>query len=380
VVALTTAATAGGNTLGERNRSSTTGSTARDRDHDGLSDEAEARHHTDPRKRDTDADSLSDGQEVNRYRTNPRKRDTDGDGLSDAEEVRSTRTNPRKRDSDGDGFGDRVELRGGTNPRSARSYLGFPGPSDTGVPPGTTLTPHSGNLTVTTNNAVVTGMEVIGCIDVRATGVTIWKSRAMCITTDQSPTASNPANPPLTIRDSEVNCGPGIGGTGIYYRNIQIIRVDISGCENGVDIWTNIVLKDSYIHDLDQSIEGDPHTDGIQGADGSNSIIEHNTIYAYTPPCAPGNGGSCNGTSAIGINNGGIVPTTNLTIKNNLLAGGAYTLYCPKVKASNYTVTDNQFSTVYSPKVGEFGPATDCASQTQTGNSFHETGLPLTLP
>ena len=173
-----TATTAGGSAPAHRQQASRVAAPAPDTDRDGLSDAAEARHHTNPRKPDTDRDSLPDGAEVNAYHTNPRKPDTDGDSLLDGDEVNKHKTNPRKRDTDGDGFGDRVELRGGTNPRNARSHLGFPDASTTGVPPGTSLTPRSGNLTVSTNNAVVDGISMSGCITVTGYGVTIKNSNA----------------------------------------------------------------------------------------------------------------------------------------------------------------------------------------------------------
>jgi thrombospondin type 3 repeat protein len=93
---------------------------SRDRDHDGLSDRAERRLHTSPRRRDTDGDRLRDGYEVRRSHTNPRRRDTDGDRLRDGYEVRRSHTNPRRRDTDGDGLSDGYEVRRShTDPRRA---------------------------------------------------------------------------------------------------------------------------------------------------------------------------------------------------------------------------------------------------------------------
>ncbi|MDP3970149.1 MAG: hypothetical protein Q8P90_00445 [bacterium] len=58
-----------------------------DSDHDGLSDEEELIHNTNPKKRDTDEDGLSDREEVRVYLTDPRNPDTDSDGFIDGEEV-----------------------------------------------------------------------------------------------------------------------------------------------------------------------------------------------------------------------------------------------------------------------------------------------------
>ncbi len=54
---------------------------------------------------------------------------------------------------------------------------GYPTTATAGVPAGTALTVVNGGLTVTTNGAVVPGKEIHGCVDVRASNVTIRNSR-----------------------------------------------------------------------------------------------------------------------------------------------------------------------------------------------------------
>ncbi|MBP9710069.1 hypothetical protein KBD61_03535 [Patescibacteria group bacterium] len=68
-----------------------------DTDEDGLSDSRELELGTDPRNRDTDADELSDGDEVLKYGTNPLDRDTDKDSFLDGKEVQNG-YNPRGSD------------------------------------------------------------------------------------------------------------------------------------------------------------------------------------------------------------------------------------------------------------------------------------------
>ncbi|MFA6028102.1 MAG: hypothetical protein WC752_04220 [Patescibacteria group bacterium] len=58
-----------------------------DSDFDGLSDDAEATYETDPNKKDTDDDGLSDREEVKVYLTDPNRPDTDNDGFKDGAEV-----------------------------------------------------------------------------------------------------------------------------------------------------------------------------------------------------------------------------------------------------------------------------------------------------
>lgn len=66
---------------------SSTGDAFVDGDHDGLSDQEELLHNTNPKKRDTDEDGLSDREEVRVYLTDPRNPDTDSDGYTDGNEV-----------------------------------------------------------------------------------------------------------------------------------------------------------------------------------------------------------------------------------------------------------------------------------------------------
>lgn len=112
-----------------------------DSDQDGLSNEQEAVIGTDPNNPDTDADGLSDGDEVLVYSTDPRNRDTDNDILIDGDEVHRFKTNPRLADTDGDGIPDGVEVAQGTDPLDPNSPGATPTPTLTLTPlPSVTLT------------------------------------------------------------------------------------------------------------------------------------------------------------------------------------------------------------------------------------------------
>lgn len=79
-----------------------------DPDGDGLTNEQEYEHSTDPMNPDTDGDGLSDGDEVNKYGTDPLNPDTDGDGYSDG-----------------------LEIAMGTDPNAENSYPGKTGVAET---------------------------------------------------------------------------------------------------------------------------------------------------------------------------------------------------------------------------------------------------------
>ena len=88
-------------------------SSAQDRNHDGLPDKWEKRHHlslkVNQAQRDQDRDGLTNIGEFGSG-TNPRDADSDNDGVSDAAE-----------DRDGDGVDNANEVRSHTNPRSQDS-------------------------------------------------------------------------------------------------------------------------------------------------------------------------------------------------------------------------------------------------------------------
>ncbi len=58
-----------------------------DKDHDGLTDDEEKLLGTDMWSSDSDGDSISDIDEVQKYKTDPMKSDTDGDSFWDGLEI-----------------------------------------------------------------------------------------------------------------------------------------------------------------------------------------------------------------------------------------------------------------------------------------------------
>ncbi|MCW8193449.1 S8 family serine peptidase [Proteobacteria bacterium 005FR1] len=93
-----------------------------DFDADGLSNLVEFGYRSNPNKRDTDGDKLSDVDEVNVHGTSPLNADTDLDGLNDFDEVVRHQTDPLNKDTDGDSFIDGEEVnRYATDPNDRKS-------------------------------------------------------------------------------------------------------------------------------------------------------------------------------------------------------------------------------------------------------------------
>jgi hypothetical protein len=249
------------------------------------------------------------------------------------------------------------------NCSSKPSSCGYPDATNTGVPAGTALTVHNGDLEITTAGQVVSNVDVRGCITVKAPNVTIRRSKVTC--TDNYGIGSFSevySGGGLLVEDVEVDCANS-GATAIGYYGLTARRVNLHGCENGFDIDNTTTVVDSYLHDMRPTDTG--HTDGIQLAGGSNIVIRHNTIFN------PG------GTSAI-ISNPN--KNSNVTIEANLLGGGAYTLYCPRDSSTNFRVINNRFSTLFSAKGGTYGPWDECQKVAENrGNVWDSTLAPVAL-
>jgi hypothetical protein len=87
-----------------------------DLDSDGVNNQTEFLNLSNPTLSDSDADGLSDSQEIVTYNTNPIKADSDGDGLNDYAEAITHQTDPLDADSDNDGYSDLVEVLYGGDP------------------------------------------------------------------------------------------------------------------------------------------------------------------------------------------------------------------------------------------------------------------------
>jgi hypothetical protein len=297
----------------------------------------------------------------------------------------------------------------------------FPDATNTGIPSGTTLTTYSGPNPVTADDTVIDAKKILGGLEIRAENVTIRNSYISAENSEGLYCADNIAacadGQPTIIEDSTLDC-TGDGASGIVGRasaaaeaNMHFIRVDISGCENGLSFADDLTIEDSYIHDLyndpDVPLPDGAHADGIQfgighrdtagGAEvpGAKDItIQHNTIYAMGWNNAEDTFDY--GTAAI-ISNHAPNLDENVLITQNLLAGGAYTLYCVQSGGAgvNYDVIDNHFSNHFTTNfpysagagavtsdpdnVGFYGPSDSCANETLSGNVLHETGAPITL-
>lgn len=216
-----------------------------------------------------------------------------------------------------------------TNCESDPGKCGYPNKSNTGVPSGITLTNYTGPLQIKTAGTVIEGKNVQGCLDIEAPGVIVRKSKITCnsyygILTRESAANGNR----LLVEDVEIACGGNT--TGVAGSNIDVRRAYVHDCENGFSLDKNVTVEDSFVPNAVEVNGG--HGDAMQfAAPVSNIVVRHNTLFAHNTTAA--------------VNWTGTDQTVNMLVENNLLAGGAYTIYCPRgtVPANSFRVLNNRF-------------------------------------
>jgi hypothetical protein len=133
---------------------------------------------------------------------------------------------------------------------------------------------------------------------------------------------------------------------------VTITNSKLIGAQLGILGVTSGTVRGNYI-ELGKNMRGD-HNDAIQGDGSSNLTIDHNTLLNPNDQ-----------TSALALytefgNN------KNITVSNNLMAGGGYTCYCGDgasdndgnpARAVNVSIVNNVFWRRYFSDSGSFGSA-----------------------
>jgi hypothetical protein len=153
-----------------------------------------------------------------------------------------------------------------------------------------------------------------------------------------------------------------IGGSGSWTAR----RMNIHGMSDGIKIGSSNRIEDSYIHDL-ETTDLLPHQDGVQSMGGDNMVIRHNTILSKM-----GNGQN----SAIFLAED-FGPINNVTIENNLLNGGGYTVWSlgGLTPPTNVRLLNNHFGR--DSVISGFGLLNLQGSVERSGNVWHDTLEPI---
>jgi hypothetical protein len=236
-----------------------------------------------------------------------------------------------------------------------------PGPSNTGVPPGTRLTP-SGSLTVDVDGAVVEDLEVSGSITVLADDVTIRRVRLT--SGDYYPIRYfDQGNTGLLVEDSEIIGTSDDVTSALAFEHYTARRLNVHGSADGFKADADVLIEDCWIHDLRNG--PGQHNDGVQSTGGRGVTIRHSTISGAS-------------NAAVQAGDEGAA-TEDLTIECSALSGGGYTLNIRGSGATvprNTRVVDNRFG-----RDSAYGPWTfDDPGPTVAGNVWDDDGAAIPYP
>lgn len=238
---------------------------------------------------------------------------------------------------------------------------GYPSASNTGVPAGLTLQTVSGDLVASADNQVIEGKYVTGSIRVTGKNVVIRNSRVDgTVTNWDSPTSSfrieySTVGKPVT-QQSQCVYGVSIGG-----HDFTALRVHTEGVDDAYRATKpgHILIRDSYALLCGQQ---GSHSDGIQACcdqtgPGSydNISMVHNTIDQRR---------NIDFTAPVNFYDAAL---TNVTVKDNLFAGGTYSIFVRWTSGPKWTVTGNSVvdkSWAYDPMSAEG----TCQNITATNN------------
>lgn len=214
---------------------------------------------------------------------------------------------------------------------------GFPGPDNTGVPAGTTLR-DSGSITVTEAGTVISGLNINGCVNIRASDVTIQKSKISCARENGAAIQVDNGNKGILLVDVEVD-GRGVTGSTICCGGYTIRRANLHNSLDGPRMGSNTVVEDSWIHHLSR-VEGS-HNDTIQTTGGSNITVRNNRLDVYNPTTND----LFNAAMMLGSES---APLRNVLFENNYCNGGNYTINIRNdTDAANVVFRNNTFGKDY---------------------------------
>jgi hypothetical protein len=245
---------------------------------------------------------------------------------------------------------------------------GFPDATNTGVAPGTTLTP-SGSIKVTQDNQVIQNLSITnGTIDISAKNVTIRNVRIVI----EAPTtwAIIVRSPGSAMIDHVDVSGDDQSSRSVEYGvlsetsgAVSVRNSNLHNCSDCIQ-GENVTVVGNYIHDL--ANPPGAHVDGIQCNASCGITVTGNTIFNQYGQ-----------TSTVALFSDFGTPR-NSTIANNLLAGGGYVIYGGGDNATGIHITDNRFSRLYFSTGGQFGPVAyfdpTASGTTWNGNIWDDTG------
>jgi hypothetical protein len=248
----------------------------------------------------------------------------------------------------------------------------FPGPDNTGVPPGTSLTAYSGPCTITVANTVIDSKVVDCALEIRTTGVIIRRSEIHGhVQTPERSTYS------FSISDSLVDGSPNgpVEDRAIGVDNFVVARTEVVGGNGGIYCRLNCTVRDSWVHGTELDPDSQWHASAIRVE--QYSTLVHNSLACDWTLIT----NSEIGCSADMTGYPDFAPITHNTMDGNLYIANPVGLgFCgygggtankpysnDPLNATYIVFRNNVFQRGPNGKCGTYGAVTDFIS-TRTGN------------
>ncbi len=259
-------------------------------------------------------------------------------------------------------------------PTTPTRPAGRPGADGTGVPDGTRLTRHDGDLVITTPGARYDALDIHGFVVVRAPDVTITRSLIRGGVKDGNRglvTVDHADAKRFVIEDSTIRPDTAsVWYDGIKGSNFTARRVDVWGTVDNIKVHgDDVLVEDSWLHDSrwfawDPNQKGPSHNDGVQVLGGSRITLRGNSIT--------------------GASNGAVQVTQDfrevrgLDISGNWFDGGTCSVkisHKGRDSGPQVELRDNRFGVLQSI-LGCSSLATHRTDLQASGNVWDLTGLP----
>ncbi|WP_187291331.1 hypothetical protein [Cellulomonas flavigena] len=240
-----------------------------------------------------------------------------------------------------------------------------PGSTNTGVPAGTSLTRHNGDIVVTQAGTVIENMDIHGFITVRAPDVVIRKS----IVRGSGPGTTNMglvncnhnACSNLLVEDvTLVPKSPSVWLNGVFGHDYTARRVNTYHVVDGFQIHNvrnnggpvNVVIENSWCHDMSYFAK-DPnhnntetHNDCIQIQGGTNMRITGNNLESFMATQAGDQTYDARNRGSALMVTPNAAPVSKVTMTGNWLDGGTASAFFSTSKFGAYnfgTFSGNMF-------------------------------------
>jgi hypothetical protein len=245
----------------------------------------------------------------------------------------------------------------------------WPGPGNTGVPTGTTLTTYndSGACHLSTANAMYDAKTFNCDLVIEATGIKITRSNIIGRIVSNDDTGTS-----VTISDSKIDGGQQETFPTVAYNNITLIRDEVIGGQHSIQCGANCTITDTWAHNQYLPSDSAGHVNAFISNGGNGFFLTHNTLHCTVEPTASG------GCTADASLFGDFSPISDAHFDKNLFIdrndGAGYCLQAgwnpgkPYPIPSNVSVTNNIFKKGPNGHCGIYGVYT--AYYTGNGDVF----------